>query len=114
MSADSVMKVVGTLDDEVVVVQAWAPDAPDELDATLRLTAAGDGERPPGVDVVGGVLGGEADAAELLGELVDSVGMDPMAASRRHMHHRAAKRYLEGSDRSKIGGSSRVPSSHAV
>ena len=30
-----------------------APDAPDELDATLRLTAAGDGERPPGVEVVG-------------------------------------------------------------
>ena len=36
------------------VVQAWqafAPAAPDELDATLRLTAAGDGERPPGVEV---------------------------------------------------------------
>ncbi len=76
--------------------QAWAPDAPDELDATLRLTAAGDGERPPGVDVVGSVLGGEADAAELLGELVDRVGMDPVAASRRHLPHRAAKRYLEG------------------
>jgi FAD/FMN-containing dehydrogenase len=50
--------------------QAWAPDAPDELDATLRLTAAGDGERAPGVEVVGSVLDGEADAAELLGELV--------------------------------------------
>jgi hypothetical protein len=76
--------------------QAWAPDAPDELDATLRLTAASDGERPDGVDVVGSVLGGEADAAELLGESVDRVGVDPVAASRRHMPHRAAKRYLEG------------------
>jgi FAD/FMN-containing dehydrogenase len=80
------------------VVQAWqafAPDAPDELDATLRLTA-GDGGRPPGVEVVGSVLDGDADAAELLGELVDRVGMDPVAASRRHLPHRAAKRYLEG------------------
>jgi FAD/FMN-containing dehydrogenase len=75
--------------------QAWAPNAPDELDATLRLTAGG-GERPPGVEVVGTVLDGEADAAELLGELVDGVGVDPVAASRRHMVHRAAKRYLEG------------------
>src|SRR5215212_7204150 len=81
------------------VVQAWqayAPDAPDELDATLRLTAAGDRGRPPGVAVVGSVLDGEADAAELLGELVDRVGADPVAASRRHLPHRAAKRYLEG------------------
>jgi FAD/FMN-containing dehydrogenase len=76
--------------------QAWAPDAPDELDATLRLTAAGDGERPPGVEVVGSVLDGEADGADLLGELVDRVGADPMEASRRHLPHRAAKRYLEG------------------
>jgi FAD/FMN-containing dehydrogenase len=79
--------------------QAWAPEGPDELDATLRLTAAGDGERPPGVEVVGSVLdgeAGEAGAAELLGELVDRVGADPVDASRRHLSHRAAKRYLEG------------------
>jgi FAD/FMN-containing dehydrogenase len=74
--------------------QAWAPDAPDELDATLRLTAAGDGERQPRVEVVGSVLDGEA--AELLGELVGRVGADPVEASRRHLPHRAAKRYLEG------------------
>ena len=76
--------------------QAWAPDAPDELDATLRLTAHGAGERPPGVEVVGTVLDGEADAAELLGDLVGRVGVDPVAESRRHLPHRAAKRYLEG------------------
>jgi FAD/FMN-containing dehydrogenase len=76
--------------------QAWAPEGPDELDATLRLTAAGDGEQPPGVEVVGTVLDGEADAAELLGELVDRVGSDPIEASRRHLPHRAAKRHLEG------------------
>jgi FAD/FMN-containing dehydrogenase len=74
--------------------QAWAPDAPDELDATLRLT--GDGERPPRVEVVGSVLDGEADAERLAGELVDRVGMDPEASSRRYLPHREAKRYLEG------------------
>lgn len=76
--------------------QAWAPDGPDELDATLRLTAAGDGEQLPGVDVVGSVLDGGVGAPELLGELVDRVGVDPLAVSRKHMPHRAAKRYLEG------------------
>jgi hypothetical protein len=60
------------------------------------LTAAGDRERPPGVEVVGTVLDGQADAAELLGELVDRVAVEPVAASRRHLPHRAAKRYLEG------------------
>jgi FAD/FMN-containing dehydrogenase len=81
------------------VVQAWqafAPAAPDELDATLRLTATGDDERPPGVEVVGSVLDGDADATEVLGELVGRVGADPVEASRRHLPHRAAKRYLEG------------------
>jgi FAD/FMN-containing dehydrogenase len=97
------------------VVQAWqgfAPEGPDELDATLRLTAAGDGERLPGVEVIGAVLDGQADANDLLGELVDRVGADPMEASRRHLPHRAAKRYLEGSGRSRISPSGRVPSSH--
>jgi FAD/FMN-containing dehydrogenase len=81
------------------VVRAWqafAPEAPDQADATLRLTAAGDGERPPEVEVVGSVLDGEAEATELLGELVDRVGADPVQASHRHLPHRAAKRYLEG------------------
>jgi FAD/FMN-containing dehydrogenase len=76
--------------------QTWAPHAPDELDATLRLTAAGGGERPLGVVVVGSVLDDQADATELLGDLVDRVGIDPLTASHRHMPDRAAKRYLEG------------------
>jgi FAD/FMN-containing dehydrogenase len=73
--------------------QAWAPDAPDGLDATLRLTATG--ERPPRVDVVGSVLDGDADAERLAAELVRRVGADPEASSRRHLPHREAKRYLE-------------------
>ena len=76
--------------------QAWAPEGPDELDATLRLTATGDGESPPGVEVVASLLDGEADATGLLGQLVGRVGADPVATSRRHLPHRAAKQYLEG------------------
>jgi FAD/FMN-containing dehydrogenase len=76
--------------------QAWAPAAPDELDATLRLTAAGDGERLPEVELIGVVLGSEADAAELLDELVARAGADPASAARRQMPYRAAKRYLAG------------------
>jgi FAD/FMN-containing dehydrogenase len=81
------------------VIQAWqtfAPAAPEEFDATLRLTAASDGERLPGVEMVGTVLDGEADAAEHLGELAGRVGADPVEASLHHLPHRAAKRYLEG------------------
>jgi FAD/FMN-containing dehydrogenase len=85
--------------------QAWAPDAPDELDATLRLTAAD--ARSPGVEVVASVLDGEADAAKLLGELVNKVGADPVETARSHLPHRAAKHYLEGlgsvEDRERLG-----------
>jgi FAD/FMN-containing dehydrogenase len=95
------------------VVQAWqafAPEGPDELDATLRLTAAGDGERPPGVEVVGTVLDGEADATELLGELVDAVGADPVEASRRHLSTGRPSGTSRGWDRSRIGPSGQVRS----
>jgi FAD/FMN-containing dehydrogenase len=81
--------------------QAYAPDAAEELDATLRLTVGSDGAhlspgRESGVEVVCSVLDGETDAAELVDELVARVGVDPLTASRRHLPHRAAKRYLEG------------------
>jgi hypothetical protein len=76
------------------------------------LTAAGDGGRP-GVEVVGSVLDCEADAAELVGELVGQVGADPVAASRRHLPHGAAKRHLEGlgsvEDRRERSGPERPP-----
>jgi len=76
--------------------QDWAPAGPDELDATLRLSASGDGDRPPLVDVFGAVLGSAADATELLDELIDGAGADPASASHRHVPYREAKRYLDG------------------
>jgi FAD/FMN-containing dehydrogenase len=74
--------------------QAWAPTGPDELDATLRMTASTDGERPPAVELVGTVLRSEADAVKLLEELIAEAGADPASASHRPMPYREAKRYL--------------------
>jgi FAD/FMN-containing dehydrogenase len=76
--------------------QAWAPTAPDELDATLRLAAVGDSGRPPQAELIGAVLGSDADAAQLLDQLVARAGADPSAAARRQLPYRAAKRYLAG------------------
>ena len=97
--AATVFHLVWPLDHGTAAVrawQAWAPTGPGELDATLRLTAAGDGMRPPLADVFGVVLAGEAEAAELLGDLVARVGAEPAQASRRHLPYREAKRYLDG------------------
>jgi FAD/FMN-containing dehydrogenase len=74
--------------------QAWAPTAPDELDASLLLTATGDAGRPRVANLIGAMHGSEADTAELLGELVARAGVDPASASRRRMPYREAKRYL--------------------
>jgi len=78
------------------VWQQWAPTGPDELDATLRLSATHGTEAPPVVDLFGVVLGSEADIGDLLGDLVAQVGADPTTADRRHVSYRDAKRYLDG------------------
>jgi FAD/FMN-containing dehydrogenase len=74
--------------------QRWAPDAPDELAASLLLTAAADPERPPVVNVFGTMLGGQADTTMLLEELVVRAGADPTSTVLGHRSHRATKRHL--------------------
>lgn len=74
--------------------QDWAPDAPDELDASLRLTAAGDPGSPPVANLLGALLGDEADAVAVLEPLVNRVGADPASTSQSHLPFRAAKRSL--------------------
>jgi FAD/FMN-containing dehydrogenase len=74
--------------------QGWAPTGPDGLDATLRLTAGGEGEPPP-VQLVGTWLGSEADAQEVLEQFAARVGRDPASAAHRHLSYREAKRYLD-------------------
>jgi FAD/FMN-containing dehydrogenase len=83
--------------DAVAVLEAWqhwAPQAPGELAASLLATAGGDPKKPPAVNVLGAMLGGESDAIELLDELVARAGSDPASASRRHAPYRDAKRHL--------------------
>jgi FAD/FMN-containing dehydrogenase len=74
--------------------QSWAPTAPDELAASLLVTATGDVEKPPVVNLFGAMLGTESDTAELLDDLVARVGADPTSAFRKHMSYRETKRYL--------------------
>jgi FAD/FMN-containing dehydrogenase len=61
--------------------QRWAPAAPDELAASLKITAGDDPDRPPAVDVYGAFHGSRADAAELVEDLVGRVGSDPTASA---------------------------------
>jgi FAD/FMN-containing dehydrogenase len=72
--------------------QKWAPDAPDELSASLRLT----GDDLLAVNLFGVMLGSEPDAVELLDGFVARVGADPASASHQHLPYRAAKQALVG------------------
>jgi FAD/FMN-containing dehydrogenase len=63
--------------------QEWAPNGPDELAASLKVTATGDVDEPPSVDVFAALQGTESDAWELLDRLVVGVGADPISASCR-------------------------------
>ncbi len=72
--------------------QRWAPAAPDELAASLLITASGTGA--PVVNVFGAWHGGEGDARGLLGELVTAAGTDPGSVSIQAMTYRQAKQYL--------------------
>ncbi|MGH2527211.1 MAG: FAD-binding oxidoreductase, partial [Actinomycetota bacterium] len=60
--------------------QRWAPIAPNELAASLKITDAGDADRSPSVDVYGALSEGEADAASLLDQFVGLVGSQPTSA----------------------------------
>jgi FAD/FMN-containing dehydrogenase len=73
--------------------QGWAPLAPDELYASLKLTAAGELEQPASVDVYGALLGIESDAAELLDELVVRADADPISASAKQLSFAETRRF---------------------
>jgi FAD/FMN-containing dehydrogenase len=79
--------------------QAWAPDAPDELAASLVISTAADPTRPPvtsvfGAWVLGGRQGIEPDCRARLAELVTRVGTAPASAEYREGSFRTTKRYL--------------------
>jgi FAD/FMN-containing dehydrogenase len=65
--------------------QRWAPNGPDELAASLKVTATGDIARSPSVDVYGALMGTESDATKLVNKLVDWSGSDPNSSSKKQM-----------------------------
>ena len=68
--------------------QDWAPDAPDELNASLRLTSD--------VNLFGAMLGGESETVVLLEQLTAQIGAVPESATCRQLPYRAAKESLVG------------------
>jgi FAD/FMN-containing dehydrogenase len=75
------------------VWQTWAPDAADELAASLLLNASGDGDQPV-VTLFGAMLGAERETERRLDKLVARVAADPGSEVLQQMSHAAAKRYL--------------------
>jgi FAD/FMN-containing dehydrogenase len=76
--------------------QRWAPDAPDELAASLLLTASDDPGEPVDVAVFGALLGGPDDLRPLLATL-DAA---PDSSTFDERPYRATKRLLaEGDER---------------
>lgn len=76
--------------------QHWAPDAPEELAASVLITLFGDLDEPPLVNVFGAMVGTEAETFALLEELVARIGADPTSTASRSGSYRETKRYLAG------------------
>jgi FAD/FMN-containing dehydrogenase len=80
---------------EVVTAwQSWSPAGPDELAASLLLTAPSDPAEPPEANVFGAMLGAESDTEELLDDLVGRAEVEPTSSSLEHASYRETKRYL--------------------
>ena len=84
--------------------QRWAPIAPNELAASLKITDAGVLDRPPLVDVYGALSEGEADAASLMDGLIALVGSDPSSAVSTEMDFAETRHFLAnlGSDEAAV------------
>jgi FAD/FMN-containing dehydrogenase len=90
--------------------QSWAPDAPDEVAASLKLTVTGDPGEPPSVDVYGAAFGSGSAAAASFDELIARVGSDPVSTWSRPLSFPETRRFWAhlgdpGWDREVIAGS---------
>jgi FAD/FMN-containing dehydrogenase len=65
--------------------QRWAPDGPDELAASLKVTATGGRDQPPSVDLYAALLEGGSDPMELFDQLIVHVGSDPASEAHERM-----------------------------
>ena len=77
--------------DAIAAWQVWAPDAPDELAVSLKVTAEAGGEAA--VDVYAAHTGDAAAAESLLTDLVERAGMDPVASSREVLSFPGTRRF---------------------
>jgi FAD/FMN-containing dehydrogenase len=73
--------------------QDWAPDAPDELAASLLLNAPSDLEEPV-ITLFGAMLGTKIETADVLDQLIVRLGAEPVSATLEQMRHRVAKDFL--------------------
>jgi FAD/FMN-containing dehydrogenase len=73
--------------------QRWAPNGPDELAASLKVTATGDADQSPSVDMYGALIGTASGATGLLDELVVRSGSDPASASIEQMTFPETRRF---------------------
>jgi FAD/FMN-containing dehydrogenase len=74
--------------------QAWAPDAPDELAASLLIKAGRDVDLPVAVNLFGAMVGTESDTVKLCDEFVARTGHDPTSTSLVPASYRETKQYL--------------------
>jgi FAD/FMN-containing dehydrogenase len=78
--------------------QHWAPDAPEEVAASLLVTAPAAPGRPMEVRVVGAAAGTASDARDVLDGLVVGVGRDPTSTAVAQRPYRQTKRHLAERD----------------
>jgi FAD binding domain/Berberine and berberine like len=76
--------------------QTWAPNAPDEVSASLRLRTTGTGS--PTVSMFGAVIAAKGTTERMLEELIVASGAEPLSASMIESSYRDAKRALTGLD----------------
>jgi FAD binding domain/Berberine and berberine like len=74
--------------------QAWAPEAPNELAASLLLNTFGDVDRPPAVTLFGAGLGAKGETASLVDQLAVRAVADPVSSSLEQLPYKAARRFL--------------------
>jgi FAD/FMN-containing dehydrogenase len=73
--------------------QDWAPDAPDELAASLLITTTGDLDEAV-VTIFGAMLGTETETADTLDQLIVRLDADPVSTTIKQMPYRIAKTFL--------------------
>jgi FAD/FMN-containing dehydrogenase len=109
VSAATAFHLVWPWSEAAAVVGAWqtfAPDAPDEVAASLLVRAPADSALPPAVTVFGTVLDQASAARAALEELVTRVGTAPTTAHYVPGPYREIKRHLAEYD---VGSGERRP-----